>query len=99
MSVREITPEELTFLKLKVDWNNPYVRGHLAASGVALNILVHDKVPFVRAQCIEHDYRLDILRDDPIMDVRARVRTFEEGRTYREAKEITDDIFRQAGCL
>jgi len=99
MSTREVTPEELTFLKLKYDWDDSTVRTTLAVNGIALNILVHDKIPFIRSQCVGHGYGLDILRDDPNSDIRKIVEVYERSQRYQKAKSIVDGIFKDAGCL
>lgn len=99
MSVREVTDKELVYLKLKLDWENLNVRIALAVSGVALNILVHDRSVVVRHEVAKHGYGLDILDLDPDPTVRAMSKEMRKAVTYAKAKNIVDEMFRQAGCL
>jgi len=42
---------------------------------------------------------LDILVNDPDDDVKDIAKMIRKEQTYQKAKNITNDIFRQAGCL
>ncbi len=96
---REVTEEELTWLKLQLDWSDTNVRIQLAHNGVALNILVNDPRPIVRHSVAKQGYKLDILKNDLHTGVRDMAIAMEDEARFQKAKEITDDIFRQAGCL
>ena len=96
---REVTPEQLTYLHLQFNWSDPEIRMRLALAGIALNILVKDTNVKVRQAVAFQHYGLDILAKDSNKMVRQTVVMLVKEQTYRKAKEITDDIFRQAGCL
>ena len=96
---REVTPEQLTWLQLQFDWSDPGIRARLALEGIALNILIKDTNVKVRQAVAFQHYGLDILAKDSNKMVRQTVVMLIKEQTYQKAKEITDDIFRQAGCL
>jgi len=96
---QEITQEQLTFLQLKLNWQDYRIRRNIALSGMALNILVHDTYPSVRQAVAFQGYGLDILVNDPDDDVKDIAKMIRKEQTYQKAKNITNDIFRQAGCL
>jgi len=96
---RDVTPEQLTFLQLKLDWSDPDVRLHLALEGLALNILINDTSMKVRQAVAFQEYGLDILEKDPEKIIRVTVSMIRKEMIYQEAKNMTDDMFRDAGCL
>lgn len=99
MSIREVTDKELVFLKLKVIWSNTNVRITLAHNGVALNVLINDPKSIVRHEVAKQGYRLDILLKDSSPEVRSMAMVCQKELSYKKAKDMTDEIFRQAGCL
>ena len=96
---REVTPEQLTYLHLQFNWSDPEIRMRLALTGIALNILISDTNVKVRQAVAFQQYGLDILAEDSDKMVRQTVVMLIKEQTYQKAKELTDDMFRQAGCL
>ena len=99
MSVREITPEELTFLKLKFKWGDVSIRMHFAYRGVALNVLVNDKSADVRKAVAATGYGHKQLQFDSDPEVRRLVENYEELKAYAKAKSIVDGMFRETGHI
>ena len=97
--LREVNDEQFTFMLLKLDWDSPGTRLHCARAGIALNKLYNDKIPHIRFLCASHGYKLDVLKNDPDHAVRDEAEEAGKRATYQKAKEMTDEIFRQAGCL
>lgn len=89
----EVTPEELTYIQLKLDWHDLGVRLALSVSGVALNVLVNDPHWKVRRMVAYNGYGLDKLKNDPDDRVRNAVEMVRKEQMYQEAKHIVNDMF------
>jgi len=97
MNYREVTDEQLTFLKLKYNWNDAETRIALALEGIALNILIDDPDAKVRLSVGSQEYGLDRLEIDPDKFVRQGAKELRKRFMYRKAKELVDDMFNMGG--